>query len=369
MRGPATLPRRDLWLLPLISVLTVILMLGAAEVTSRVVWPEQDENACEILHTGSGPTFKPNCTSTMKTAEGPWYTNQYNECGFRTPQPCGPTPDGAVRIALLGSSVAEGLHVPYADTLGARLSGDLTRDCGRPVEVQNLGAAGYLGDLLVGRMREALAVKPDAVLLIVTAWDIESLLGGGDGNGRGGGTLRQLFLMFHNSRAIVITEHFLFRNRSIYEPIYLRYGDKADYLRPPFTSAWQERLRHFDELIGKLSIQASTAGAPLMIAFIPPQAPMVLMTSATTHPGIDPFALGNAIKATAERHGASFVDTSQILRQREKPELLYYQVDGHLSGEGLPIAAGFIADKLMSGSLASFAGCRSDHPTSTALAK
>jgi hypothetical protein len=305
----------------------------------------------------------------MKTPEGPWYTNQYNECGFRTPQSCGPTPDGTVRIALLGSSVAEGLHVPYPDTLGARLADDLTKTCGHSVEVQNLGAAGYLGDLLIGRMEDALAVKPNAVLLIVTAWDIESLLSGGGGEIGGGGMQRRLFQMFGESRAIVITEHFLFRNRSIYEPIYLRYGDKADYLRPPFTPAWQERLRHFDGLIGKLSNQASTAGAPLIIAFVPPQAPMVLMTSPKTHPGINPFALGDAIKAAAERHGATFVDTSQVLRQREKPELLYYQVDGHLSGEGLPVAASFIADKLMSGSLATFANCRSSHLTRSALAQ
>jgi len=368
MSGPATLPRRDLWLLPLISILTVILMLGAAEVTSRVAWPQRYENSCEVHGADHVSTFRPNCTSTMKTAEGPWYTNQYNECGFRTPQSCGRPPDGTLRIALLGSSIAEGLYVPYPDTLAARLADDLTRTCTTPVEVQNLGGD-YSGDRLILRIEDALEVKPNAVLLIVTPYDIEKLLGDGDGDGRDGGEQGRLFLMLRESRAIVVAEHFLFRNRSIYLPLYLRYGDKADFLRPPFTRAWQERLRHFDSLVRKLSERARASGAPLMLAYVPPQAPMVLMTSSTVPPGVDPSALANAVKAIAERHGALFVDTSQALRQRERPELLYYQVDGHLSGEGLPIVASFIADKLMSGSLATFAKCRSIHPTSTALSQ
>lgn len=379
MSGSATLPRRDLWLLPLISVLTVIVMLGAAEIGARVVWPEQGLNSCEVHGADHAATFRPNCTSTMKTAEGPWYTNQYNECGFRTPQSCGRPPDGTLRIALLGSSIAEGLWVRYPDTLGARLAYDLTRKCATPVDVQNLGGHAYTGDRLIGRMEEALAVRPNAVLLMVTPYDIQKVLDGqkmsdgGIDDGRDGGELRRLSLTLRESRAVVVASHFLFRNRSVAVNraiSYLdRYGDIADYLRPPFTPAWQERLRHFDVLIGKLSDRAHEAGAPLILAYVPPVVPVVLVASSTVPPGVDPFALVNGIRAVAEGHGAVFVDTSQDLSQRERPELLYYQVDAHLSGQGLPVVASIIADKLMSKSLATFANCRSSQHTSTASAQ
>ena len=36
--------------------------------------------------------------------------------------------------------------------------------------------------------------------------------------------------------------------------------------------------------------------------------------------------------------------TSDLLRTRPSPERLYYQVDGHLSGDGQPWAAQSIAD-------------------------
>ena len=85
-------------------------------------------------------------------------------------------------------------------------------------------------------------------------------------------------------------------------------------------------------------------------------------------PGIDPFALANALRGASERHGASFVDTSEALRQLEKPKLLYDQVDDHLSGAGLPIVTSFIADKLASASPATFANCHINH-TSKALAQ
>jgi len=374
MSRSATLPRRDLWLLPLISVLTVVVMLVAAEVASRMLWPQQDLNSCEARGANHAATFKPNCTSTMKIAEGPWYTNQYNECGFRTPQSCGRPPDGTLRVALLGSSIAEGMYVPYPDTVGARLADDLTRACSAPVEVQNLGGHAYTGDRLIGRMEDALALRPNAVLLTVTPYDVEKVLGGGaDEPAHDGGEQRRLSVMLRESRAIVVASHFLFRNRSmsVNRAIsYLdRYGDIADYLRPPFSPAWQERLRHFDELVANLSDQAHTAGTPLILAFVPAQAPMVLMASSTMLPGVDTFALANAIRAAAERHGALFVDTSRDLSQHERPELLYYQVDGHLSGAGLPIVASIAADKLTSGPVATFANCRPSHRTSTALAR
>ena len=86
------LPRRDIVLLPLISMLTLLCMLAGAEVITRIVWPEQIVNSCQVPDPSLGFRYRPNCSSTMKSAEGPWYTNDYNECGYRSAASCGPVP-------------------------------------------------------------------------------------------------------------------------------------------------------------------------------------------------------------------------------------------------------------------------------------
>jgi hypothetical protein len=132
---------------------------------------------------------------------------------------------------------------------------------------------------------------------------------------------------------------------AVYLPLYLSYGDKADFLRPPFSEGWQERLRRLDRLVTSLAERAHNARVPLVLAFIPQEAELALMVSATRPPGIDPDALPRAVGAIATRHGAEFVDTSDLLRTTPQPGLLYYQVDGHLSGEGQPLAARSIANR------------------------
>src|SRR5262249_41498572 len=157
------------------------------------------------------------------------------------------------------------------------------------------------------------------------------------------GLQRRMVLWLRQSRAIIVAQHFLFRNRSIYLPLYLHYGDKADFLRPPFTVPWQLRLHRFELLVGALADRAHQNGVPFTLVFAPQQAQPVLTTSAPVPPGVDPHALPDAIAAIAARHGVGFIDSSEALRAEPKPELLYYQVDGHLSGRGQPIIARYVA--------------------------
>jgi hypothetical protein len=361
------LRRRDLWLLPLISLATLLVLAVMAEVGTRIVWPEQKTNSCAQPDRALGYRFMPNCTSRMKAAEGPWYTNDYNECGYRSPQPCAPVPAGTRRIALIGSSMAEGYLVPYPDTIGARLAQDLSGRCHAPVEVQNLGGLGYFsGHRPLLRLEEALALRPDAVVLVVAPFDLETaimeeeqdLVPGGPG-GNHLGTRARLFILLKESRAFMMAQHFRFRDMSVYLPLYLKYGDKADYLRPPFTPPWQERLRRLDERLGPLSERAHAAGVPLVIAFIPQEAELALMAKQALPPGIDPNALPEAVAAIAARHDVGFVDTADVLKTHPHPAQLYYQVDGHLSGAGQPLAALSIARWFSAGP---FSACRDDRP-------
>jgi len=344
------LPRRDLWLLPLIALLTVLALSAAAEVAARIGWPEQKDNSCKVPDPVLGYRFKPGCVSTMKAAEGPWFTNAYNACGYRSAQPCIPAPAGTHRIVLVGSSMAEGYLVPYQDTIGRRLAQDLTERCSAPVEVQNLGGLGYFAEpRLLARLEEGLKLHADTVLLVVTPFDLETGIMEEDAKPAATQAERpllsraRLFIALKESRAFVVAQHFRFRDPAVYLPLYLSYGDKADFLRPPFTPAWQERLRRFDSLMTEAIDRTRAAGVPLVVAFVPQEAELLLMAKKSLPSGVDPYALPRALADIATRHNANFIDTSAMLKTLSSPEQLYYQVDGHLSGSGQPSAAAAIA--------------------------
>ncbi len=137
--APTSLPKLDYIRLPLVSLATILLIVGVSELLTRVIWAEHKEGSCTVVDPVAGDHFKPNCTIRTKNAEGPWTTYQYNECGYRSATSCGPKPPGAIRIAILGSSVSQALYVPYDQTYFARTASDLGRSCNRPIDVQNLG--------------------------------------------------------------------------------------------------------------------------------------------------------------------------------------------------------------------------------------
>lgn len=360
------LPRRDLWLLPLIAVLTVLSMLAVAEAAARIVWPEQLVNGCRKSDPVLGYRNRPDCVSVMKAAEGPWYENRYNECGYRSAASCGPVAPGTPRVAMLGSSIAEGYLVGYADTMASQLEGDLGTLCSRRAEVQNLGGIGYFGAVLAPRMDEALRLKPDALVLVMMPFDLEGLAAGervAVTQAATGPSLQQrLFADLKLSRALVVAQHVLFETPSVYLPLYLRYGDKADFLRPPFSPSWQARLRAFDAMMGTLADKARQAGIPFMVAFVPQEAEVALMAHRAAAAGTDPEALPAALATIAEAHGATFADTSHLLRREPAPERLYYQVDGHLAGDGQRIAAKAIATNLAGIGQGPLAACHAPAP-------
>jgi hypothetical protein len=163
-----------------------------------------------------------------------------------------------------------------------------------------------------------------------------------------------------DSRALEMTQHYLFRAPSIYVPVYLRYGDRADFLRPPFTEKWRHRLQVLDRIVDGLAARAQQARVPFVLAFIPHEAEIALMAPGQNlPPGIDPNALPAAIGAIAARHGVSFIDTSLGLRNDPAPEHFYYTVDGHLSGAGQPAVGAYIAQRLAADQGSAFSDCDS----------
>ena len=360
----APLPRRDYIVLPLLSLLTILTLFTAAEVVSRIMFVQHEADACMMADRQLGTRFRPNCTSRVKAAEGPWVINSYNNCGYRTPQSCGPKPDGAVRIAVLGSSVAQGYLVPYGQTFAARAAQQLTQDCRKPVQFQNLASIGYIWNRLADRVDDAIALHPDAAVIVMVPFDLQQDAAPpddqlADQQNHEPGPLKRLDGLILNSRAVIVAQHFMFRQPDLYTKLYLHYGDRADFLRPPFTPAWQDRLQRFDQLMADIADRFHAAGVPLFLVYVPERAQAALLSAHQSPPGVDPYALPRQIGDIASRHGVHFIDLSPTMSHMPDAAALYYPVDGHLSGQG----AGVLADVLtrhLRQTIPALDGCRSD---------
>jgi hypothetical protein len=366
-----TLPKRDYFLLPLLSFLTILLMFGASEIFTRLLWVQHKSYACVIEDPVAGDRFIPNCTERAKLAEGPWVTYSYNNCGYRSITPCGPKPPGGLRIAITGSSMSQALHVSYEDTFFDRASRELASRCGRPVDVQNLGVPGLSPIYAYRRIPEALSLQPDVVLYLVTPFDLEQKILPGELAERDNPTrisptpaaklaanpLRDFEHLLIQSRTVLVAQHFIFQNRETFIRVFMVYRDRADFLRQPFTAAWQQRFADFDVIIGSVAEKVRAAGVPLIIVPVPSRVEAALLSSPQLPPQVDPYAFGREIEAIASKHGAGYLDLMKPISDIPNAENLYYTVDGHVAADGHKVIAEELVRKLLDGSVPAFSRC------------
>jgi hypothetical protein len=367
------LPKRDLFLLPLLSLLTVLVLFGVSEAATRVLWRAEYSSACLVADPIEGYRFRPNCTVRGKIPESPWITYRYNECGYRSASSCGPKPPGTIRIAILGSSMSQALHVSYDDAYFSRAAVSLSRECGRRVDVQNLGVPGSSPAYAERHVQEALGLNPDIVLYLVVPYDLNQRMlpkGSSDPAGTlptassagiepGESPLNRLEHLVIHSRALLMAQHLVFQNREAYIRAYLMYGDKADYLRQPFTPVWQQRFADFDVTIGDIADRLRHAGVPLVIVAVPSRAEATLLSSTEVPIHVDPYAFGRAIQTIAAKHRTGYVDLTGPISRIPNAEDLYYPVDGHVTSEGHKVIAEALSQKLQDGSVPAFSRCAS----------
>jgi hypothetical protein len=365
---------RDYLLLPAIAVLTVLLMFFVSEVGTRLAWSAaQTGQECHAPDPSLGIVNVPNCTMHVKVPETGWISYHYNECGFRSTDACGPKPRGTRRVAVLGSSFAEGTSVPYDRSFSAVSEAQLSRSCHGPVEFQNLGVYELSLRKVATRVDPALRLQPDAAILVLAPFDLEKL-NRPDADDETAGLKRvstnspasagqrvdmlgRAKEVVKDSRALTVAEHFMFENPGIEIPMYLRYGDKADFLRPPFSPEWQQRLAAADAIIGETAARFRAAGVPLMVMLIPQRTQAELLSMKKRPSGIDPFALQRALEAIAKKHGATTIDLFSQFASDAHPANFYYPVDNHLNEDGSRAVASSIVKSLSNSGIAAFDGC------------
>ncbi len=374
LQYPRTLPRRDLFLLPLISVLTVLFMVTAAEMVARAAITTQGDDACLVSDQRLGLKYKPNCVSKIKSFESPWVVNRYNACGYRTDAPCGPAPAGVRRLALLGSSVAQGYLVQQADTFATRTAEALTQRCSAPVEVQDLGGYLVFWTRVVNRVDDALALKPDAVMLQVSTYDLErpdegeGAVTGQITGPRKDSLVLQLHDIVNGSAAWGVVQHFLFQNVDLYLSLYLRSGNKAAYLHKPLNPFWRGQMDHYDQMVGAIADRFHAAGIPMALVFVPQRAQAELAAKSSVPSDIHPYVINQELARIAARHGVAFIDTTAAVTSAPSVTSLYYAVDGHLDGRGHIRVAPAIVDGITA-DLPPFQDCRPKRQASSSLAR
>jgi hypothetical protein len=367
----AKLPRRDFFLLPAIGLLTVIAMFFTSEFLARMIWPEEERDACLVSDPVFHSRFRPNCKSKTKAAEGPWVENSYNQCGYRSKESCGPKPQGTVRVAVIGTSYSYGYMTPYNDMYTTVVANDLTRQCKRNVEFQNLGVPNVSLIDVYRRVDEALALKPDILLMVISEGDVVREISSDELAHRneppievqsaktaaGGDLFRHhLVVRLKGSRAVVMLQHFMYQNPQTFANLYMAYGDNADFLRVPFTPRWEQRFSNLDVLLGDISKKAQDASVPmvLLLGLTPAQ---IALADSRPRPGVDANAFPAKIGEIAAKHHILAVNLLPSFTDRSDVNSLYYQVDGHASPKGHHVIADVLDKQLLSSGLPVFVGC------------
>jgi hypothetical protein len=364
------LPRRDYFLIPLLSLMTMLVMFGSAEVASRIKYPEKDYDECRVAGADDPRRAKPNCTVSAKVPEGPWVRYAMNECGYRTPDHCGPKPPGVLRIALMGASMTMAKNVPLEETWGERTRRAISRAAGRKVEIENLGWE-LLNPLNCYRqLDQVIALKPDAVIYAVNPFDLSrdtdplQIAHRNDpvlpphapppaplAQGKAivlRNAAKAVQNLLNESRTFTMAQHFLFSNPDTFLKIYLADGDRADYLRLPFTPAWKTRFAAFNLILTDMAARLHQAGIPFIVMSLPARAQVILVAKGQPYPpGTDPFAFDREIQSFCDRNAVPYLPALKAFSQTPNGDKLFYIVDTHITGEGDAVIARLLVPELL----------------------
>jgi hypothetical protein len=346
---------RRIFSLALVFVATIFLVSLGLEAGARVVFSEQLQNRCGE-GVGAGKVFKANCTSQpMKYWEGPWLTYSYNDCGYRSADSCHATAPELLRVAVVGTSMANGMFVPYQDTFAARTEASLKAACPNPVNFQNLAlpaAANGMKPLwhhILDRVSPALALHPAALVTVVSSLDLSyyneppaSLGEEPLAASQTGPSLRERAANFKrmvsDSRAILVMRRVMFSNETIYLDHVLKAGESASYLYPKLPPIWQMRLRVAASVLGATADKARAAGVPFLVFYYPTYQ-QAAAAQARNRPELTPLGLDDRLRDIVEAHGGHFIDMTPVIAAQLDVPGLYYVSNDHPNSKGHALMA------------------------------
>lgn len=381
------LPRRDWILLPVLSLMTILLLIVGTETIARLEFNDSATGLapCLILTDNStGVRAVPNSECRDKATESSWTDYKFNSCGHRAGMECGPKDPGSYRVVMTGSSVAMGLDVAREESIAGLLPSELSRLTGRKVELYNasIGAAyGGSPHSVALRFNEVLAVQPDMVLWLLTPWDLdhasdlqpqkEYLQAVGNGPSHvlppsflasslrrtvaalGAGSIADsLYEKMKAFRFRTLLTHYLFESQSLYVKSFLMNDDeKVGFLKAEWDAAWKERIHDFDGYAANIEERSRAAGIPLAVVLVPNRAQAAIISTGEWPRGYDPYKIDDELRSIVTSHGAIYIDIFPAFRGTPNPENHYLPVDGHPDAGGHAMISGLLAKALTSGAV------------------
>jgi hypothetical protein len=376
----ARLPRRDWIVLPLLSLLTIGVLLASTELIAQRMFPRSKtvgEDCMMFNDPSTGVRGIPNSVCWEKPAEGELAEYRLNNSGYRSDVEFGPKPEGTYRIVMLGTSFAAGMRVPEEKTFAALLPKELSWRTGRNVELYNEGNPYRYADAIALNFNEVLKFTPDMILWIVTRGDIKDshtlpkglvddhTAWSSSSQSLWARALRRVNMefgsksftaataeIFRHSQTAFLLRHFLLKSQSQYVKSYLAAADdEMGYLRASPSAEWQSWLRQFELEAADIGRQANAAGVPLVAVFLA-RAPHAAMISMGEWPAdIDPYKLDDELRSIIVSHGGIYIDILPDFRNIPNPEQGYFGVEGHPNADGHATISRLLAKELTGGAI------------------
>lgn len=339
--------------------------------------------ACLILndpHTGVRGIPRSSCQ--QKDLETRLVDYRFNDCGFRTNQPCRPGPAGLFRIVLIGSSMGYGMHVDQSQSFAARLGPVLSARLQRPVDVFNESMQWAFPASWPLRTDAMLQPHPGMILWALTPFDIENarlilpyvpnvqaellapLHGSSGGAGQdatvapappaphGLGSIperawNRLITTLSRDQATFVLQHYLYRSQSQYLAHTLSQVGASDYLQVPAPAALQDNLVVFARALRQVAARARAANVPLVVTLLPSRPQAIMLSNHTWSQGYDPNQLGRLLRRIVEADGARYVDMTPGLETMPDAGQNYLSVDEHPTPQGHRMLTTLLANALL----------------------
>lgn len=374
----AKLPRRDWILLPVLSLLTIGLIVCSMELIARRVFNASNTlmSNCMVMDDPStGPRAMPNTVCWEKSPESPLVEYKFNNCGHHAGVECGPKRPGTYRIVMTGSSVALGEGVQREQSFAALLPVELSAQTGRKIELYNESMGWGFSHSVSLRFNEVIAARPDLILWILTPFDIEgaslvvvttkteasqqtplSLPAKAWLRVKAAFASKSIRVatseIFGRTRTALMLRHFLYQSQSQYMRSYLMAGDEeAGFFRVDPSTEWRKHLAQFDTDAADVEGQARAAGVPFVAVLVPSRAQAAMVSMGEWPAGVDPYKLDDEVRAIITSYGGTYIDILPHFRDIPNPERYYFPVDGHPTAVGHRIISELLARELTSGAV------------------
>lgn len=380
---------RDWVLLPMLSLLTISLLVVPTELIARRMFPDVSstmQNCLIVNDYSTGVRGIPNSACWGGVRESGPVEYRFNACGHRAGMNCGPKPPDTYRIVMVGTSTVMGWSVPREKTFAALLPTELSQRTGRKVELYNEGLLWESPLGIILRFNEVLAAKPDMILWVLSpmepesasiAWPRPDEMPKPATKGIPVSkpknipakvlnrvkvdlatksipdALRDLWTesqMHFMTRGRYMLLHFLYASQSQGVKSALR-GTEAEYLTAEPSPKSRDALQVFDRYTAEIGARAKAANVPLVVVLVPSRAQAAMISIGEWPAGLDPYREDNELHSIITNRGGTYIDILPDFRTIPNPEQHYFPIDEHPDAQGHAMISGLLAKELTSGAI------------------